>query len=107
MSDNASKLTSFLRDYTRLLLNLLKEWRKMLEKYPEEIRLLYEPARISDIINELSDEEVGKIFRIVIELGSIAPKLSKIAELDVSEIKKIEKKLEDILAKFSREDTYN
>lgn len=100
MESRGERLIGLLRGYAELLLSLTKKWRELLESYPEEIRIFSEPTEMSKVVEGLSDEEAGKILKTLLELASIASKISKMASLDVEEVKELEIKLEKIMERL-------
>ena len=97
-----SNVFDMIREYVGLVYSVIHEFREFSEKYPEGVKTLMDPQKLYDIISSLSDEEAGRLLKVLIEVGIIASKISKFYELGTDELRELEGKLESILKKLGK-----
>lgn len=96
-----SRFLKFLYELTDLMLTLVKDWRRLKEKYNKELQAFSDPTQMSKIMQDLTDEEAGKVLKAFLELSSIATRFSKMSELEIDELRDLEKTLDNILKRLS------
>ena len=95
---DAERLMMFLREYAELLLNVVRAWIKIKKDYSDEVSALMNPEKLASILEGVKDEEAGKVFKVFLELASVAASFSKIGELEVDELEELQKRLERIVS---------
>ena len=70
------RLLELLTDYARLVARAARDYARLMREYGEELDALHDPHALLRVIDELSDEEAGRILRVYMLLSLAASRIT-------------------------------
>ena len=97
MTEKTENLYDFFIELLELVRYMIRRWIELHEKYGNVINSVRDIKVFLKYADQLDEASMGRLFRAILDLATISEKFPKLIELNVDELREIEKKIDNIL----------